>query len=50
MSMKTNRKAELRAKRKQMVKAGAYDGRYRSRCVQDKKKQSNKDQCRDFRH
>lgn len=33
---------ELKIKRKEMVAAGAYDGRFRQRVVVDKKKQSNK--------
>jgi hypothetical protein len=33
---------ELKIKRKEMVAAGAYDGRYKQRVVVDKKKQSNK--------
>jgi hypothetical protein len=33
---------ESKIKRKDMVEAGAYDGRYRQRIVVDKKKQANK--------
>ena len=33
---------ESKIKRKDMVEAGAYDGRYRQRVVVDKKKQANK--------
>jgi len=33
---------ELKIKRKEMVAAGAYDGRFKQRVVIDKKKQSNK--------
>lgn len=33
---------ELKIKRKEMVAAGAYDGRFRQRTVVDKKKQANK--------
>ncbi len=33
---------ELKIKRKEMVAAGAYDGRYKQRVVTDKKKQANK--------
>jgi hypothetical protein len=33
---------ELKIKRKEMVMAGAYDGRFRQRMVVDKKKQANK--------
>jgi hypothetical protein len=31
-----------KAKRKDMIQAGAYDGRFRQRMVKDKKKESNK--------
>lgn len=33
---------EAKIKRKEMVAAGAYDGRYKQRVVTDKKKQANK--------
>ncbi len=33
---------ELKIKRKEMVAAGAYDGRFRQRMIVDKKKQANK--------
>ena len=33
---------ELKIKRKEMVAAGAYDGRFRQRMIMDKKKQANK--------
>ncbi len=33
---------ELKIKRKEMIAAGAYDGRFRQRMVVDKKKQANK--------
>jgi len=33
---------ELKIKRKEMIQAGAYDGRYRQRLVIDKKKQASK--------
>ena len=34
------------AKRKEMIQAGAYDGRYRQRTVKDKKKEANKNWAR----
>jgi hypothetical protein len=37
---------ELKIKRKEMIAAGAYDGRYRQRMVVDKKKQANKNWAR----
>jgi hypothetical protein len=37
---------ESKIKRKEMVEAGAYDGRYRQRIVVDKKKQANKNWAR----
>ena len=33
-------------KREDMITAGAYDGRYRSRMVKDKKKEQQKKLCR----
>jgi hypothetical protein len=30
------------AKRKEMIQAGAYDGRFRQKMVKDKKKEQNK--------
>lgn len=33
---------ESKIKRREMLEAGAYDGRYRQRVVVDKKKQANK--------
>ncbi len=37
---------ELKIKRKEMIAAGAYDGRYRQRMIVDKKKQANKNWAR----
>jgi hypothetical protein len=34
------------AKRNEMLKAGAYDGRFRNKVVKDKKKQQNKNWAR----
>jgi hypothetical protein len=33
---------ESKIKRREMIEAGAYDGRYKQRVVTDKKKQANK--------
>ena len=41
--MKSNKKYELSFKRREMVSQGAYDGRFRSKVVVDKKKQQSKD-------
>jgi hypothetical protein len=38
----SNNKLEAKLKRQQMLEDGAYDGRFKSRVVKDKKKQSNK--------
>lgn len=40
------KKYELTLKREEMVKAGAYDGRFREKTVIDKKKKENKFKCR----
>lgn len=37
-------------KRQAQVKAGAYDGRYKTRVVQDKKKKAAKNKCRRFKN
>jgi hypothetical protein len=41
--MKSNKKYELCLKRRDMVSQGAYDGRFTSKVVVDKKKQLSKD-------
>ena len=41
--MKSNKKYELCLKRQDMVSQGAYDGRFTSKVVVDKKKQLSKD-------
>lgn len=33
-------------KRKEQIQAGAYDGRFRHKVVEDKKKKENKNRCR----
>ncbi len=40
--MKTVKNIELSFKRREMVSQGAYDGRFRSKMVMDKKKQDRK--------
>ncbi len=37
---------ESQLKRQEMVKAGAYDGRFREKIVVDKKKKESKELCR----
>jgi hypothetical protein len=37
-------------KRESMLEAGAYDGRFRTRTVEDKKKRKNKLECRKFKY
>ena len=44
--MKQTKNIELKIKRKEMVACGAYDGRYREKIVQDKKKQQSKNWAR----
>ncbi len=40
----------LKIKRSQMLEAGAYDGRFKSRIVEDKRKKENKLECRTFKY
>ena len=42
LQLKGMKSIESKIKRKEMVAAGAYDGRFRQRTVVDKKKQANK--------
>lgn len=44
--MKQINNLELTYKRKEMVKSGAYDGRYREKVVNDKKKEMKKNWAR----
>ena len=47
--MKKKSNIYLKIKREQMLEVGAYDGRFRSRIVEDKKKNLNKLECRSFK-
>ena len=47
--MKKKSNIYLKIKREQMLEAGAYDGRFKSRIVEDKKKKENKLECRTFK-
>ena len=44
--MKTKLKKEITIERKNMVDAGAFDGRYRSKIVPNKKKKQSKNWAR----
>jgi hypothetical protein len=48
--MKKKQNIYLKLKRDNMLEAGAYDGRFRSRIVEDKKKKLNKTACRSYNH
>lgn len=48
--MKNKENIYLKLKRDSMLEAGAYDGRFRSRIVEDKKKKMNKSACRSFKN
>ena len=47
MKKKNKSNVYLKIKRQQMLDAGAYDGRYRTRIVIDKKKEESKRKCRE---
>jgi hypothetical protein len=47
--MKTVKNFELSFKRREMVSQGAYDGRFKSKVVTDKKKQLSKDGARKWK-
>lgn len=46
----TNSKNYRRLKRKEMLEQGAFDGRYKTKLVKDKKKQNDKMKCRKFKY
>lgn len=47
--MKSNKKYELSLKRRDMVSQGAYDGRFTSKVVTDKKKEYSKTAARKWK-
>lgn len=48
MKKKTN--IYLKIKRQNMLESGAYDGRFRTKTVEDKKKKLNKNACRSYKY
>jgi hypothetical protein len=40
----------LKIKRQNMLESGAYDGRFRTKTVEDKKKKMNKNYCRSYKY
>jgi len=47
--MKKRTAIELKLKRKALVEAGAYDGRFRTKVIRDKKKLEQLRKCRKFK-
>jgi hypothetical protein len=45
--MTTNTYNYSKAKRQDMIKAGAYDGRYKQRVIKDKKKEQSRNWARE---
>ena len=48
--MKKKANIYLKIKRQTMLEAGAYDGRFRTRTVEDKRKKMNKNLCRSYKY
>lgn len=48
--MKTKENIYLKLKRQSMIDAGAYDGRFRTKTIEDKKKKMNKYFCRSYKY
>jgi hypothetical protein len=48
--MKKKANVYLKIKRQTMLEAGAYDGRFRTRTVEDKRKKMNKNLCRSYKY
>ncbi len=48
--MKKKENIYLKLKRQNMLEACAYDGRFKTRIVEDKKKKMNKTLCRSYKY
>jgi hypothetical protein len=48
--MKKKGNIYLKLKRLNMLESGAYDGRFKTRTVEDKKKKINKYACRSYKY
>jgi len=48
--MKQKENIYIKFKRINMLESGAYDGRFRTRTVEDKKKKVNKYACRSYKY